>query len=307
MGRIVDGNRDVIVCLLHIAKNDHGRSDINHFLHAARIIQSSMVLAPSIDNFVHTHRESAEITICAKVAILKTIIDAENGSNLLYGVGADDRIQNFESISNTWIVRLWRLLVEGVEKSNIESAFKNVRFVVFNYDRCLEYFLYNALRIYFDVAADKAADIVNKIEIIHPYGVIGLLGWQRGAEKSVDYGDTNISLRPYIGNIKTFTESTIETNTADRIKKLITETDTLVFLGFSFADLNMDLLFTEKQTMLRRVYATAYGISRPDVEIIQQQIRRYRPHFWHSIEVQSELRCNALFDAYYRTLAIGNT
>ena len=49
-----------------------------------------------------------------------------------------------EELTSTWYLRFFQLLYEDVVKSQIEQLFDNVSFIVFNYDRCVEFFLVNA-------------------------------------------------------------------------------------------------------------------------------------------------------------------
>lgn len=103
-----------------------------------------MALAPSIDNYVHSHKDDVALNVVAKLAITKVILDAEKSSNLFdvnISRGRRDEVQfDFGKIKNSWIVKLWRVLAEDVDKSDVSKMFCGVKFVIFNYDRCIEHF-----------------------------------------------------------------------------------------------------------------------------------------------------------------------
>ena len=44
---------------------------------------------------------------------------------------------------DTWLVKFMYMLGRGVPKENVREIFDNVSFIVFNYDRCVEFFLRN--------------------------------------------------------------------------------------------------------------------------------------------------------------------
>jgi hypothetical protein len=56
------------------------------------------------------------------------------------------------------------------------KLFENASFIIFNYDRCLEQFLVNALPRLYAISETEADSIVHNINIIHPYGSVGELG-----------------------------------------------------------------------------------------------------------------------------------
>ncbi|MEA2896590.1 MAG: hypothetical protein QOJ84_2205 [Bradyrhizobium sp.] len=58
------------------------------------------------------------------------------------------------------------LLTEGIKKNeNLERIFDNVAFVNFNYDRCLEQFLWLALQQLYLINEECAAELVSGLTI----------------------------------------------------------------------------------------------------------------------------------------------
>jgi hypothetical protein len=79
------------------------------------------------------------------------------------------------------------MLTRGISHKKIDDVFHGLTLISFNYDRCLEHFLFNALQRLYDVDAKKAADICNNAQIFHPYGAVGALPYQN-KNNSVCFG-----------------------------------------------------------------------------------------------------------------------
>lgn len=66
------------------------------------------------------------------------------------------------------------MLFEGTFAIELEDIFRNISFIFFNYDRCIEFYLWIALQDYFNITSQEAAKLVQtKLKIIHPYGSLG--------------------------------------------------------------------------------------------------------------------------------------
>ncbi len=72
-------------------------------------------------------------------------------------------------VTNNW----YRKLIEKIgEQSNYDSFCQNVKFITFNYDRTLEFFLLNHFKNYYSKSNEDCDEKLSKIEIIHLYGVL---------------------------------------------------------------------------------------------------------------------------------------
>ena len=152
--------------------------------------------------------------------------------------------------------------------------------------------------------------LVNSMAIYHPYGTVGALPWQQPRQNIVAFGDSDLEPRKLMSlanEIKTFAESSDPQNRdVDRTKRMIGAASILVFLGFRFHRLNMELLGTEPegaQAEAVSIYATAKGMSDHDVELVEQDLRRIRRSY-RTLKVRNDLTCNALFEEYWRSLAL---
>lgn len=236
-------------------------------------------MAVSIDNLLHTHRNDELMIRMGKLAIATSILEKEAQSYLcpkeprLRG-NVEVAVTNTKDMAKSWYLPLMRLLVTGRTLEELEKIFENVAFVVFNYDRCLEHFLVNAVINYFNVEPKTAIDTVNKITILHPYGQVGHFTWQEGAKDSVvsSFGDAEGRLIEIANQLLTFTQSAAE-GVAEKARSLVAGSETLVFMGFGFLPQNMQLLTVPDPAATKRVFLTTKGIGDDDVEIVVNELR----------------------------------
>jgi hypothetical protein len=144
----------------------------------------------------------------------------------------------------------------------IDSIFKNVSFITFNYDRCIEHFLFHSIRDYYGIDENRMRELMGGLRVFHPYGAVGLLPWQTGPGEGVPFGGIEYSpkLLPISRQIKTFTERVEDDAALTVIRNEVAEAEVVVFLGFAFLEENMKLISPGHPTKAKRVFATAHGI-----------------------------------------------
>ncbi|MCP4585501.1 hypothetical protein, partial [Pseudoalteromonas sp.] len=77
------GDYLVVNALRELVKGEDGRSDdINPYIHEAWHIRDALPQAISIDNFIDSQRGNEKIAICGKLAIVRSILEAEKNSIL---------------------------------------------------------------------------------------------------------------------------------------------------------------------------------------------------------------------------------
>ena len=109
--------------------------------------------------------------------------------------------------------------------------------------------------------------------------------------------------------IKTFTEGT-DPGTSDitAIQRNLRLSMRLVFLGFAFHPLNLDLLLPGKPasaaTAARRVFATGIGISESDSVVISADLASRGGLVAENIAIRTNLACNQLFGEYWRSMSL---
>lgn len=305
------GDYKILEALRLFVPQSGGRNgDINPYLNAARHIRDALPLAISIDNFIDAQRGNDKIALCGKLAIVRSMLYAEKNSNLYFEKSRTDSIMNFRSLEKTWYIPFFRLLTENCGQNDLRERFKTITLIVFNYDRCIEHFIYYALQNYYKIPGNEAAELVKNINIYHPYGNVGSLPWinhnggmEFGAEPEA------IQLLKLAQKIKTFTEGTDPASSEIlEIKRHMGSANRLVFMGFAFHKLNMQLISPDnpknrgksKSNMLK-CFATTYEISDSDKEVIEEQIGAL---YSGRIKVRmANLLCGAFFTEFWRSLA----
>ena len=261
-----------------ISRSAHG--EVNDYLAAARAISRDVELRASIDEYLRLNRDNPLIVQLGKMAIFECILKGERVARrkLLTGAGQDTRL-NMSEIRHSWYWPLWNAMSEDCEKSKPEDVLRNVTFIIFNYDRCIELFLSQAIWQTFDVPLEDAALMVAR-RAIHPYGDLGPVA----GHDAMDFGledDQRLRLEHGASRLRTFFE-TKDTNIETSIHREMIKARNIFFVGFGFHRQNMELLQTspgeneDVQPMPNRqtrVYATMVDTSAEQRSRFQQRIR----------------------------------
>ncbi|MBH8580938.1 hypothetical protein [Bisbaumannia pacifica] len=301
------GDYLIVQALKRHAKENEIR-DINPHIHAGRMIRSAMPQAISIDNFIDAHRGNERIELMGKLAIVRAILTAE-GRSKISNKGKDHEAFNFAHVQDAWLNPLFQLITENCVIDDLPNRLQNVTLIVFNYDRCIEHYLYWAFQTYYGVDNQSARDLTQSIEIFHPYGSVGPLPWA-GSEQSIGFGaDPNADqLLKGAKQIRTFTEGTDEdTSQIEEIRQRFSTAQILLFLGFAYHRLNLRLL--SSNSLSQRVgeclqFGTALGISKSDCEIIRRQLSEINNANPDNINIRDDLTCSGLFQEYWRALSM---
>jgi hypothetical protein len=330
------GLAKMIVKKLDVRVGDHGRNigegdgallqqfkdqfpaDFNGYLQAGWRIRDGLPTASSIDDFLDMHSHDELMQLAGKAAIVKTILEAERESHLFFDPNnSRDRSIVLGKLEASWFMRFLRVLGRNVAKANVRQIFDNVGFVVFNYDRCLEFFLLNALQAMYSISINEAVSIVQNLTIVHPYGTVGNLpdfgnGNQipfGGGDQHFDYNTITLAKR-----IKTYTEQIGGSEQTNAIRNEVIRADQIVFLGFAYHEQNMLLLRPpEELGHAIPIYGTAVGMSNSDVAIAIGELSSWflpeaveGSDLIESIHIENKLTCAALFDNYAKSFTSGN-
>ena len=300
------GDETITQALRLIVRDENGRDgDINPYRNEACHISEAMPQAISIDNFIDTHRENPKIALCGKLAIVQSILQAENKSLLYFDKFKNVSKLNFKSLEKTWYSSFFQLLTENCAKNELKARFETITLIIFNYDRCIEHYLLHALQNYYKINQSESAEIVKHINIYHPYGHVGHLPWMQ-TKDSMEFGElpSGQTLLTLANQIKTFAEG-MDPDASDilEIKQHMAKVSHLVFLGFAFHKLNMKLLVPTSNVKgfnVIRCFATTYQLSQSNKEAISEKISSL-----YSAEVgikMADLQCNLFFNEYKNSL-----
>jgi hypothetical protein len=286
-------------------------ADITPLVTASWRIRDAVPQAISIDNFIDAHRSDRLIAQCGKLAIVRSILQAESGSSLFIGSSTNASRLDFHSLESTWYNAFFQTLTENCQFEELPQRFSQVAVICFNYDRCIQHYLHNALQNYYGRAPEEAATALRHLEFHHPYGVVGSLPWSQ-ERNPIKFGATPTAagLVELAQGIKTFTEGANEgTSDIARVRHLLASTERVAFLGFAFHPLNVRLLFAPRvpkrtaQSWSRRVYATGMGISAPDAMVIAEELHQLGGFDLRRIYIAQTVTCAKLFADYRRSLS----
>jgi hypothetical protein len=214
----------------------------------AQQVSRGLEHASSIDGFIDMHQDNGDIELCGKLAIAKLILDAERGSRFFQGARPQRPI-DFPALRDTWYLRLTQLLFDGCTAERLSQRFAKVAFVIFNYDRCLEHYLFHSVRdAYPGMSEHEAAMLLSQLEIHHPYGRAGAFPWMKEPGPLGVFADFAQEADPQLvvqiaKQIRTYSESAISGGEGDAIRATVKNASMMIYLGFSFLELNMDLLY----------------------------------------------------------------
>lgn len=287
------------------------RNKGQEFQQAAWLIRDGIGLAQSIDDFLDIHRSNVHLNLYGKAAIVKAILEAERGSKLYFDRNNGVEF-NVTRVADTWFVKFIHMLSRGIPRENVREIFDRVAFVNFNYDRCVEHFLVNALQKLHGIREDEALSIVSDLNIIHPYGVVG---------KTTKFGATRANYLELAAGIKTYTEQLGEEDVLKAIANEVQRAECIVFLGFAYHRQNLQILAPDAPISPRPVFGTAYGMSDADVDVTSHQLntwfsgsiansagvkRNFKVGPRPEINLENRLTSAALFDNYARSLSGGD-
>ena len=279
---------------------------INLYLPACWRIRDALPQAMSIDNFIDAHQGNREIELSGKLGIVKSILQAERKSRLYVDQRNMNNNFNFGSVERTWFNAFWQRIPENCQAEGLGERLSSVVLVVFNYDRCIEHFLYQSIQNYYGLRPEEAASLITAMEIYHPYGMVGSLPWAGGLDR-IEFGamPNSQSLVKIAAQIKTFTEGTDpNASNVEKIRNHVKTADRLVFLGFAYHRQNLELLRLSNQRTKRaiRCYGTTFGISDADLEEIMSELQDLCGA-WLVRNEEKNLTCGDFFNTYRKALS----
>lgn len=307
--RLTSGDRTIVQALRRIAELESPHSNrFNTYLKAAWRIRDAMPLANSIDSFLDSHVDEPCISICGKLGIARTILSAERNSTLFVDRNVHGACIDFAVLEPTWFALLFRLLVDGCRPGQIEARLRSIALIDFNYDRCVEHYLWHSLRNYYALGDSDATRLMSALTIQHPYGKVAELPWRNSRPRIAFGGDVDATeLCATADQIQTFSEGTAPGNLDHiRIQELMANAERLVFLGFAFHRMNLDLLFPRTGSVStdsrRQMFATGFGLSDTDTQEIRDDVATRTGISAGQIQIRNQLKCRELLQEFWRSL-----
>ena len=182
----------------------------------------------SVDAFLEHRPEFMDI---GKAAIAMTLLPSEDASlTPLFDTGA-----------NHW----YKYLVNRLLGTFEEIEANKLSILTFNYDRSFEHYLFEVLKTRYGKSDEECAEKIEQIPIIHLYGQLGWLPWQKdyieSDEDSVPYGNAvnPQMLRRCVQGINIVHEDIGSSLQFIEAHKLINAADRIYFLGFGYLPANV--------------------------------------------------------------------
>ncbi|MDR3593828.1 hypothetical protein [Clostridium sp.] len=166
-----------------------------------------------------------------------------------------------------WYFYLYNILTKDITTpDNISKFIENkISIITFNYDRSFEHFIYESLYNSFISKRDEINNIMNNLKIIHVYGKLAPLPWENGG--GLDYRSNKI--KDYFEDNSKNLIIIYEERQAVReeITKIITEAKNIYFLGFGYAEENLEAIGLNKMVFRteQRIYGTAMGLMEMEI------------------------------------------
>ncbi len=216
----------------------------------------------------------AEKESCFREEIQPAREHLENHDNRKYVLGR----AGFKG--GNWYSYLFQRITDGLVGRDALPDFsnENISFITFNYDRSIEYILYDSLRcLHSEVAEEKITQTLKQLIILHVYGQIAPLKWQN-PDDYIDYKQ-NINeslLERSSNNIRTIYEEK-ENPELIEAKNLLQQAEQIFFLGFGFNKENMEVLGLPELIQPRcQVYGTAFNMIEEEVNRLNSRLHSYR-------------------------------
>lgn len=211
---------------------------------ASDIIRRGIYWSNSVDDFLSESVAFPDVVELGRLAIAECIVKAERRAAAHLSLDAptiEGRRGAAQMLSEAWLGSLFRQLKRGYSRERAIDAFSDVSFIVFNYDRCLEQFLFWAIHDAFGLDQDETRKVVKSIPILHVYGSLGNLpAWMEG--DVVNFGAEQYELHLMAKRIKTYTEQ-LKSEEVSSIQGLMEAAENVVYLGYAFHQQGLDILY----------------------------------------------------------------
>lgn len=227
-------------------------------------IQLKDSMQPSVDAFVFERPEFADI---GKLSIAANLIRCERKDDLLSPTS--------ESNPNK---RKWYDYLLNLLGKRDEFKENNLSVITFNYDRSLEYFLYNTLKPRFKLSEQEVLEYIKSIPIVHVYGQLGKPHFED--EKGRNYTDLLDfeNLKKGAEGISLIYEKNNEEINSENIKSahyIIADSGLLVFLGFGYLEENLRRIKLTEFYPSPNAVGTFYGMDDGEVLRAKTLIKQY--------------------------------
>jgi hypothetical protein len=271
-GRQIHGDSLIMDAIRnHAAAN---KQDANLYIRVASNVAGGIAFSRSIDSYLYAHKDNGPLQVCGKLAIARTILEHEKRSAL-----AVQKVHLFSDqsrVAKSWLPAFMYVLVDQIVVSeNLSDILKHVTIINFNYDRCVEHFLFHAIQAWSLKDEREVANLLGSLTMYHPYGSVGDLPWQSG--EGIEFGGEadEFRLLKCSSRIRTFNEEVEDKVKIGEIQNAVANAKRVIFLGFHFHPQNMELIKPPVASAAKQeAYGTVLHRSGADSKLIEEQISK---------------------------------
>jgi hypothetical protein len=267
----IQGDQDLWFAIRERCEEENG--DINEYLKVATLLRGYLSgSVTSIDHLVHSHSNNNLLADLARLAIARRISECERNSG--YALSNNQTLREAPLPRGSWLDVLSTAHFRLNQAINLEDIFFNMAFISFNYDRCIEHCLRRSTAHYFGLDDLSSFELCKKIVVIHPYGSLGKLpDHSYAGEMNFGKNISTSSLVEMSKNIKTFTEGATSSEISAQITKMLNWSEVIVFLGFGYQALNLQLLGSViRDGQPKILYGTAYKMTKPNADFAYNEV-----------------------------------
>lgn len=173
-------------------------------------------------------------------------------------------------IDNNWYEYLWSCIATPKPE---DFAKNQLSVLTFNYDRSLEYYLFNAIRYTYGLTDDKARQLAASLPIIHLHGQLGKLRDLSGEGRDFQPNRSVEAVRVASEGIVIIHEADDGDDTFKRAREILASSKIICFLGFGYHPTNLRRLGIAKikKPML---LGTILGMTAPEINQVASHIER---------------------------------
>lgn len=219
----------------------------------------------SVDAFIEKQPHLQE---CGKLVMAHCLCSCEEAGAVV-GIGIED----------DWYSHLWDRMHAGATVPD-QIIHNNLRVITFNYDRSLDYFLFQAIKHTYGLADDPAMKVLSTIPILHLYGSLGPLSVSPAldARAYTTVLDAN-ALRVAASGIRIIPEARVADEVFQKARKWFEWASYIGFMGFGFDPINCERLglrsvldwCAERRMPPKQILASTLGLTPVEIETAMQR------------------------------------
>lgn len=258
---------------------------------AADRLAAALVLDRTIDQTLHVMRNVPRLVELGKFCIAYVIAQSERSSSLFALDSKTTDISALLTLRESWLHKLFDKIAgdEDYSPDSIGRTFSNIAFITFNYDRCIEQYLFHALTKIVGWSESDARDALGSLSIEHVFGSLGTIHHLGGDSQ---FGSPRQNAFHTSEGIVTYREEYRDIARLAKIRGIVASAKSVTWLGFGFAPENMELLIPEGHAVDCPHRATTLGLTSSSVRIARRITGKSTPSNFRV----SPLSCSQFMD-----------